>query len=121
MIDEASRVSDDLYYAVRPMLAVSSGRIVCLSTPFGKRGFFFEEWTSGQRWNRLKVTADECPRISPEFLEEERRALGPHWFAQEYMCEFADTSHQLFGHDLLMAALDDTIQPLTLSRRRTAP
>ena len=121
VIDEASRVSDDLYYAVRPMLAVSSGRIVCLSTPFGKRGFFFEEWTNGQRWNRLKVTADECPRISPEFLDEERRTLGPHWFAQEYMCEFADTSHQLFGHDLLMAALDDTIQPLPLLRRRTAP
>ncbi len=64
------------------MLAVSSDRIVCLSTPFGKRGFFFEEWANGQRWNRLKVTADECPRISPEFLEEERRALGPHWFAR---------------------------------------
>ncbi len=40
-IDEAARVSDELYRAVRPMLATSGGRIVLLSTPFGKRGFFF--------------------------------------------------------------------------------
>src|SRR5262249_5829927 len=37
VIDEAARVPDDLYRAVRPMLAVSDGRLVCLSTPYGKR------------------------------------------------------------------------------------
>src|SRR5262249_2111481 len=37
IVDEASRVPDALYYAVRPMLAVSRGRLVALSTPFGKR------------------------------------------------------------------------------------
>ena len=100
------------------MLAVSAGRLLCLSTPFGKRGFFFEEWTKGSRWKRFKITADQCPRISPAFLEEERRALGPHWFAQEYMCEFADTTHQVFGHDLIMSALDDSVPPLPLVRRR---
>ncbi len=40
LVDEASRVHDALYQAVRPMLAVSGGRIILLSTPFGKRGFF---------------------------------------------------------------------------------
>jgi hypothetical protein len=73
---------------------------------YGKRGFFFKEWTTGHGWNRVKVTADECPRISGSFLDEERRTLGPHWFRQEYMCEFVETSHQLFGHDLIMGALD---------------
>lgn len=43
VIDEASRVSDRLYYSVRPMLAASKGRMVLLSSPLGKRGFFFEE------------------------------------------------------------------------------
>jgi|RhiMetdeSRZDD1v2_1073273.scaffolds.fasta_scaffold153455_4 terminase large subunit-like protein len=33
VIDEAARVSDDLYYSVRPMLAVSQGRLLALSTP----------------------------------------------------------------------------------------
>ena len=33
IIDEASRVSDDLYFSVRPMLAVSGGELVALTTP----------------------------------------------------------------------------------------
>ncbi|HNU72161.1 MAG TPA: hypothetical protein PKL48_10700, partial [Thermodesulfobacteriota bacterium] len=42
--DEASRVLDDLYNTVRPMLAVSNGRHILMSTPFGKRGHFFRIW-----------------------------------------------------------------------------
>ena len=44
IIDEAARVPDELYRAVRPMLAVSNGQLVCLSTPYGQRGFFYAEW-----------------------------------------------------------------------------
>ena len=44
VIDEAARVSDPLYYAVRPMLAVSGGKLVALSTPFGQKGHFWQEW-----------------------------------------------------------------------------
>ena len=47
LVDEAARVPDALYQAVRPMVAVSGGRIVLLSTPFGKRGFFHHEWVEG--------------------------------------------------------------------------
>ncbi len=57
IVDEAARVADDLYRSVRPMLAVSGGRIAVLSTPFGKRGFFFKEWTDGENWNRVRITA----------------------------------------------------------------
>src|SRR5215831_4587952 len=58
IIDEAARVPDDLYRAVRPMLAVSSGRLICLSTPFGKRGFFHDCWArGGDDWHRIEVPA----------------------------------------------------------------
>ena len=117
IIDEAARVADDLYYSVRPMIAVSSGRLICLSTPFGRQGFFHEEWTHGEGWSRLKITADECPRISQTFLAEERKALGRHTFAQEYLCEFLETSHQVFGRDLIMSAFDRSISPLFSTRR----
>lgn len=80
VVDEAARVPDSLYYSVRPMLAVSGGRLVCLSTPFGKRGFFHQEWIEGHGWERVKITADQCPRISKAFLEEERRSLGDWWY-----------------------------------------
>ena len=44
VVDEAARVEDELYYAVRPMLAVSGGALIMLSTPNGKRGVFYEAW-----------------------------------------------------------------------------
>ena len=89
VIDEAARVPDNLYRAVRPMLAVSRGRLICLSTPYGKRGFFHDCWAhGGEDWTRIEVPASQIPRITPEFLEQERRALGESWFRQEYFCSF---------------------------------
>jgi hypothetical protein len=112
VIDEAARVADELYAAVRPMLAVSGGRLVALSTPFGKRGWFFEEWTGGGEWGRVRVTAEECPRIDPEFLAAERRALGERWYRQEYLCSFEDTADAVFTHQHIMGAHDDSLRPL---------
>ncbi len=89
IIDEAAQVSDDLYRTVRPLLAVSRGRLICLSTPFGKRGFFYREWQDGgDAWQRIRITAEDCPRIRPEFLERERRSMGDSWVNQEYFCSF---------------------------------
>lgn len=89
VIDEAARVPDNLYRTVRPMVAVSGGRIVCLSTPNGRRGFFYREWTGGgEDWHRVEIPATQVPRIKPEFLEAERRSLGEAWFRQEYLCSF---------------------------------
>jgi len=115
IIDEASQVADDLYYSVRPMLAVSQGRMILLSTPFGKRGFFFNEWSGAQEskaWKKIKITADQCPRISPAFLEEERAAMGDWWFRQEYMCEFSENVDAYFTYDEIQAAISDDVEPL---------
>jgi hypothetical protein len=112
VIDEASRVPDALYYSVRPMLAVSRGQLVCLSTPYGKRGWFFEEWHGSANWRRVKVTAEECPRISAEFLAEERQALGDRWFRQEYLCSFEEVIDAVFSQADIDAALSDDIEPL---------
>jgi hypothetical protein len=105
VIDEAARVPDALYYSVRPMLAVSKGLLVALSTPWGKRGWFYEEWISGRPWQRVRVTADQCPRITPEFLAEEEAALGEHFYRQEYHCEFRDCVEGLFRQEDIDAAL----------------
>jgi hypothetical protein len=113
IIDEASRVDDAVYKALRPMLAVGNGDLWLLSTPFGKRGFFYENWAGGsEEWVRTAVPATECPRITGGFLEEERRQLGDLWFRQEYLCEFIEEGHQMFGRDMVMGALDDGEDPL---------
>jgi len=110
IVDEAARVDDGLYFAVRPMLAVSGGALIMLSTPYGKRGVFFEEWTSGAGWERYEVTATQCTRIPPAFLEEERRAMPEWWFAQEYLCEFRETDDQVFTHAMIEAARADEVK-----------
>ena len=79
-IDEASRVPDELYMACRPMLAVSGGRLLGMSTPFGTRGWWYEAWRSREAWERYEVPAEQCPRISPEFLAEEQRTIGEWWY-----------------------------------------
>jgi hypothetical protein len=112
IIDEASRVSDNLYRAVRPMLATSRGRLICLSTPFGKRGFFYDAWVGNARWERVRITADQCPRITPEFLTEERLALGERWYRQEYGCSFEDAVDVVFSQADIDAALTDEVLPL---------
>jgi hypothetical protein len=89
VIDEAARVPDDLYRAVSPMLAVSQGRMICLSTPYGKRGFFYDAWANGgDDWARIEIPASHISRIRPAFLERERRRIGLSWYRQEYECSF---------------------------------
>jgi hypothetical protein len=88
VIDEASRVTDNLYRAVRPSLAVSGGRLAALSTPYGQRGWFFREWKTEGPWKKVKITWRDCPRISKDWINDEKRAMGNAWVEQEYECAF---------------------------------
>jgi phage terminase large subunit-like protein len=111
--DEAARVDDDLYRSVRPMLAVRNGRLVLMSTPFGKRGHFYQEWSDGgDGWSRVRVPATEVPRISAGFLEEERSALGDWWYRQEYLCDFVEAEDAFFRDDDVLGAITAEVKPL---------
>lgn len=115
VVDEASWVPDDVYYAIRPMLAVSGGRIINLSTPFGRRGFFFKEWAEGgSDWHRVEIPAEQCPRIPKDWLAEERKRIGEWWYSQEYENQFVDTTDQVFRYEDVQAAYDDDVSPLAL-------
>jgi len=95
------------------MLAVSGGRLILMSTPYGKRGHFFEEWTTGgNSWERIECKATDCARIPKQFLAEERASLGEWWFRQEYLCEFGETRDNVFSYDLIMKAISDDVKPL---------
>jgi len=98
--DEAAAVPDELYQACLPMLAVSNGQYIQLSTPRGKKGHFYDAWESGQ-WKRIKITAADIPRITPDFLDSARTELGSRMFAQEFMCEFLeDMEGSMFRREL---------------------
>jgi hypothetical protein len=113
IIDEASRVEDAMYAALRPMLATGNGDLWMMSTPNGKRGFFYETWEIGGRdWLRVKAPATECARISKKFLEEELAEYGEDLFRREYLCEFLDSGAEVFDRDLLAEAMDDEVKQL---------
>ncbi|MBS1829748.1 MAG: terminase family protein [Acidobacteria bacterium] len=106
LIDEAARVPDSLYTAVRPVLATTNGQLWLLSTPNACSGFFYREWASQTTpWSRFEIPASNCPRINPEFLEEERRAYPETTFLREYCCQFVDPEGTVFPHDLLHQSL----------------
>jgi hypothetical protein len=111
--DKSARVSDDLYLALRPMLAVSNGQHILMSTPWGKRGHFYEAWEhGGNLWERIKITAAECSRIAPDFLAEEKATMPHNWFASEYGGEFTETEDSVFNYDDVRNAMSSDIAPL---------
>jgi hypothetical protein len=114
VIDESAWVPDELYMTVRPMLAVSQGRLLALSTPHGTRGWWYEAWRGAEAWERYEVPATQCPRISAEFLEEEHRNMGEWWFRQEFACEFLDAETQAFTREEVDRAFGEAVIPWVL-------
>jgi hypothetical protein len=84
--DEAARLPHDLFAALRPMRARRpQARFAMLSTAWSRTDPFWTAWIDGDpSWLRIKATADVVP-FAPEFLEQERRALGEHVFNREYL------------------------------------
>lgn len=112
LLDECSRIEDATIAACRPFLAVSGGQMIALSTPAGCRGAWYEMWESGGNdYERYRVPASDCPRITPAFLAAELAALGPHMFSAEYECSFVSGGFALFDEAALQAAFTTAFEP----------
>ena len=107
--DEAAFVGDGTFRASRPMLATNpNARHLLLSTPYGRRGHFFELWSGDDPyWRRLMIRFEDCPRISADFLAGEERVLGERSFEQEYRCTFLESATAVFPSDLIERLVDD--------------
>lgn len=115
IIDEAARVKDNLVAAVTPMLMMSHGRLVMMSTPHGEQGIFWKAWTQGgETWKRFELPWYENPRVDPALVEEERRQFGDRWVEQEWECKFVPTSDEIFTWEMISGAFDNDIEPLRL-------
>jgi hypothetical protein len=94
------------------MLAISNGKLIALSTPAGKRGWFYEAWQGDGDWLRVRVPATDCPRISKEFLAEELKELGASRFSEEYELAFIDDTTQAFPTDIISKCFVSWVRPL---------
>jgi hypothetical protein len=107
IIDEAARVEDAMFRALSPMMAVAGpeARIIAMSTPWGRRGWFYEA-TNDPSWTVVTVKATECKRISASFLEGEHRSIGDLWYRSEYLCEFLDPAGMMFSSEDIAKMFD---------------
>lgn len=113
ILDEAALSDDGLYTAAAPMVAVSRGRILGISSPFGRRGWFHEQWGDPHsQWRKVMVTAADCPRIDPAFLAEQKLIMGDWQYRQEFECEFVASDNQTFPTPAILAAFNSTRPPL---------
>lgn len=80
-----------------------------MSTPYGKRGFFWHAWEMEPGWKKVKITADECPRIREDDLERDRSTLVESSFRQEYYCEFVQDEGSVFKEQWIRYYDPDTV------------
>ena len=108
IVDEASRVRDELWATISPMLAAApAAQQILLSTPAGASGEFHRAWSSGEDWERVQITADQCPRISAEHLAAERIRLGDARYRQEYFGAFVSAPGSVFDAEVLAHMFGD--------------
>ncbi len=106
MIDEGSRMSEDYFVAVLPMMSVTRGSMDIASTPYGtkhKDGSekFFYTCSKDEHFKKYYVSAEDCPRHTKEFLAKMKKKLSKLAYAQEFLAMFTDALTSLFPKELL--------------------
>jgi len=115
VVDEASRVPEEYYEAVTPTQStVKRPKFIAMTTPYGKKGWFWDLWSKNTSCFKQLLTYKDCPRISDEFIKKERERLPDYVFRQEYMCEFVDPKTSVFDYDEFMACVDDNVKTMGL-------
>ncbi len=114
VLDEAARISDDVFASVLPMVA-TGGQVFALSTPWGRRGWFwelYEDETNG--WERHRITVHESGQWSPQRVDEVRASVGSFVWAADYEAQFGDSQSAVFTVDAVRAMRARAVAPLAL-------
>jgi len=111
--DEAAFIPEEVWTAVTPMLAVTRGNIILLSTPCGKAGYFYRAFED-DTFTTFHVSAEDCPRRNEAFLAQERKRMTKLQYAQEYLGEFIDELRQFFPTELIKKCM--TLQRAGISQ-----
>ena len=73
--DEAAFIPEDVWAAVKPMLATTKGNLILLSTPKGSDNFFYHSYYN-PTFKTWHISSEDCPRISKEFLDGEKKSMS---------------------------------------------
>ena len=116
-LDEAAWFLNDepVMRAIKPMLIASKGTLTIISTPFGKRGLFWEQYkiVTDQKGTREDQKAYDLypstinPLVKKEELEAERLNMTDLEYRQEYQAEFIEQADVYFPLNLITPCVNN--------------
>jgi phage FluMu gp28-like protein len=115
-LDEAAHFLNDgpVMAAIRPMLIATNGSFTIISTPFGKRGLFWDQYRIAVHKRKGAKAYDLCPSticplITKERMQQERENLTELEFKQEYLGEFIEQVDVYLPLDLIQSCVDPNL------------
>lgn len=134
IIDEASRMNEMIFEAAEPTLASTGGQIWMCSTPFGKKGYFYNCYLNEDK--SFKVihveSTEEIYKTRPlsdawsemrrekalERLNRAKNRMSSMAYAQEHLAQFVDDLQQFFPDAIIQRCMT-LKRPETIDKRRT--
>jgi len=122
IVDEAAHMPASFWAAAKPILLTTNGAIWMSSTPFGKKGYFWERYNEiinlKLKNPRFKVFEISTPKVMKDrpisetwtldqrqgaarILDEDKREMTTKEFSQEYLGHFITDLTQWFPDDLI--------------------
>jgi hypothetical protein len=119
IIDEASRVKEDAWYAVRSTLTATRGPIRIIGNVKGRKNWFYNlarRAESGEHkgMHYAKITADDAVSagvLDSEEIDEAKRDLPENIFRELYYAEPGDDTGNPFGLDHIRACTIGDLGP----------
>lgn len=105
LLDEAAhfKLVDDrvIYDALEPNIANTEGDFICISTPNGRRGFFYDLWCEDNEYYKLAqpYTISYGLLLSESYIKSKKCDLRID-FEQEFNCQFTTTQNAAFPSGL---------------------
>lgn len=124
IIDEAAYFQDvlpngeDIWFnVIQPITKARCKKIIMISTPAGKRGFFFQHYMRAlegkEGYACMKRTIYDDSLVSKDYVEDQKLGTPQKIFAQEYECVFLDSALTFFE------GFEKCFKPLNISYEKT--
>jgi len=112
-IDEFAKFDkdQDMMNAIEPSLS-RGGKLTLNSTPFGKRGVFYNIWEKAEEsgYNKHKIPWTHCP--DPNYKREVQKfqkSWDPISFAQEYEMKFVSEALSYYPYSITLPCIKDNL------------
>ena len=104
ILDECAYMRDEAWTeAIKPTLLVKGKKVLFISTPKGKSGWFYDLYQLGlsddhPNYQAYRGSSYDTPFIDPHEIDEAKRTLPENVFKQEYLAEFIEGGGEVFSN-----------------------